>query len=254
MNPFEKAAYCPSVWGNNFHTRKENEVMGAGAAGPGKSLCLRTLVPTPDGFKFLRDIHAGDIVFNVHGKQVKVVAESQVWNDLDTYELRIADESVICCGNHLWNTADGRTVSTKDIHNSPFTTSLPFAESTETESSDLLLDPYIYGYCLVRGQPSDRATFTTWDPEAYSILRDIGYSLDDIGHKAARIRERADLINELIPAKQRRIRPEYLRGSFNQRMALVEGIMDGNSGLSPEVDHNDYPFIIDFYCLAASLG
>lgn len=220
----------------------------------GKALCLKTLVPTPEGFKFFRDIHPGETVFNVHGKPVKVLAETEVFTGRDCYSLRVADEDIICDGEHLWNTSDGRTLTTAQIHNSPFTTSLPFPEATETESANLLLDSYVYGYCLVRGQPSDRATFTTWDPEAYSILRDIGYSLDDIGHKAARIRERADLINELIPAKQRRIRPEYLRGSFNQRMALVEGIMDGNSGLSPEVDHNDYPFIIDFYCLAASLG
>lgn len=35
MNIFDKAAYVPSAWGNAFHMRKENEVMGAGAAGPG---------------------------------------------------------------------------------------------------------------------------------------------------------------------------------------------------------------------------
>lgn len=35
MNPFEKAAYVPSRWGNEFHMRKENELLGAGAAGPG---------------------------------------------------------------------------------------------------------------------------------------------------------------------------------------------------------------------------
>lgn len=254
MNPFEKAAYVASPWGQLFHTRKESEVLGAGAAGPGKSLCLKTLVPTPIGFRYFGDIHTGDTVYNVKGEPVKVLAESVIWKDLDAYELRIADETIIACGNHEWVCADGRVVSTSYIHNSPFVPSLSFAESVQHEPSKLLLDSYVYGYCLVRGQPSDRSVFTTYDPETYSILRDIGYTLDDFGHKAARIRERTDLINELIPEKGRRILPIYLNGSFNQRMALVEGIMDGNSGFSPEVDHADYPFLTDFYCLASSLG
>src|SRR5687767_14729395 len=126
MNPFEKAAYVPSKWGWEFHKRKENEVMGAGAAGPGKALCLKTLVPTPEGFKFFRDIHPGETVFNVHGKPVKVIAETEVWNDRACYSLRVADEDIVCDGEHLWATSDGRIVKTSDIHNSPFTTALPF--------------------------------------------------------------------------------------------------------------------------------
>lgn len=254
MNPFEKSAYAPSKWGVMFHSRKEDEVLGAGAAGPGKAVALDTLVPTPIGFRYFKDIKPGDLVFNVHGKQVKVVAETEIFTNRDCYRLNIADETIVCDAEHLWVCADGRILKTSDIHNSPFEPSLSFAGAVETEPSKLLLDAYVYGYCLVRGQPSDRSVFTTYDPEAYSILRDIGYTLDDFGHKAARIRERTDLINELIPEKGRRILPIYLNGSFNQRMALVEGIMDGNSGFSPEVDHADYPFLTDFYCLASSLG
>lgn len=252
--PFQKAAYEPSPWGISFHSRKEDEVLGAGAAGPGKALALDTLVPTPQGFRYFKDIHPGSIVFNVKGKQVRVIAETEIFTGRDCYRLNIADENITCDGEHLWNSADGRILKTSDIHNSPFIPQLAFAEAVETEPSKLLLDPYVYGYCLVRGQPRDRSVFTTFDPEAYSVLRDIGYTLDDVGNKAARIRERTDLINELIPEKGRRIIPLYLNGSFNQRMALVEGIMDGNSGLSPEVNHEDYPFLTDFYILASSLG
>lgn len=252
--PFAKASYQPSKWGLEFHSRREQEVFGAGSAGPGKSIALTTLIPTPIGFRYFKDIHTGDIVYNVKGEEVKVLAESQIWTDLDCYELRIADETVVACGNHQWNLHDGRIFTTREIHESPFLPSLPFAGATKTNTQPLLLDSYVAGYCLVRGQPSDRSKFTTWDPEAYSILRDIGYTLDNVGYKIGKIVERCDLINELIPEKGRRIPQQYLNGSFNQRMALVEGIMDGNSGFSPEVDYADYPFITDFYCLAASLG
>jgi len=253
-SPFEKAAYTPSPWGALFHSRKEDEVLGAGAAGPGKALALDTLVPTPIGFRYFKDIHPGDIVFNVKGKQVSVIAETEIFTGRDCYRLNIADENITCDGEHLWNAADGRIFKTADIFNSVFIPQLSFAAATETEPAKLLLDAYVYGLCLVRGQPSDRASIAAFDPELFSTLHDVGYTLDVVGHKVSRIRERTDLINELIPAKGRRILPLYLNGSFNQRMALLEGIMDGNSGMSPEVDYADYPFLTDFYCLASSLG
>lgn len=254
MNLFAKAAYRPSKWGNVYHQKRENEVFGAGAAGPGKALALDTLIPTPEGFKYLRDIHPGETVFNTRGEQVKVIAESEVFTDRPCYQLKIADETVIADSEHLWNTVDGRILKTADIIDSPFSQSLPFASAVQFNEQDLPVDPYVIGVCLVRGQPSDRSKFLTWDVELTSILRSIGYTLDDTGYRAAQIRERRDRINELVPAESRRIPQNYLRSSFQQRLALLEGIMDGAGGLSPEVDYKDWPFLIDFYCLAASLG
>lgn len=251
---FSKAAYKPSPWGIQFHNLRTSEAFGAGAAGPGKSLCLNTLIPTPIGFRYFKDIHVGDTVFNVHGKQVKVIAETEVWHGLDCYKLGIADETVISCGNHDWVCQDGRILNTKAIHNTPFLPQLSFAKPTETSPKKLLLDSYVYGMCLVRGQPSDRSRFTAWDAELYSALIDVGYTLDNVGYKIGKVRERCNLINELIPESGRRISHDYLNGSFNQRMALLEGIVDGAGGYSPEVDSNDYPFLTDVYILCASLG
>lgn len=251
---FQKAAYRPSAWGNSFHQRKENEVFGAGAAGPGKSLCLKTLVPTPVGFRYFKDIHPGDIVYNVHGQKVKVLAETPIWENRDCFEILVADEKIICDGEHLWCLQDGRIQTAHEIHNSVFNTQLSFAGAVEMDSSRQLLDPYIYGLCLVRGQPSDRSKMLIWHADLYHQCALVGYTLDAVGFKAAQIRERRDAINELIPAKGRRIHKEYLYASFNQRMAVVEGIMDANGGRCPEVDYEDYPFLTDFYCLCASLG
>lgn len=36
----EKAAYVASLWGDEYHLLPHNEALGAGAAGPGKTLCL----------------------------------------------------------------------------------------------------------------------------------------------------------------------------------------------------------------------
>lgn len=246
--------YRPSEWGQSYHSRRENEVFGAGAAGPGKALALDTLVPTPIGFRLLKDIKPGETVFNVKGEQVKVLAESEILTDRPCYRLTICKEVIIADANHIWCLEGGVLKTTKEIHESPFRFAVVAAEPAWMEKRHYLLDPYVLGICLMIGQPKDRSKFTTWDPELYSILKDIGYTLDDVGYKIAQIRERKDLINELIPEDNRRIPHDYFLGSFNQRMALVEGIMDGNKGRGPTVSTADSPFVVDFYCLCASLG
>jgi hypothetical protein len=246
--------YVPSLWGKRFHARRENEVFGAGAAGPGKALSLNTLIPTPHGFKEFRDVHPGDILFNVHGEQCEVLAETQIFKNRPCYKFIVCQETIISDAEHIWCLDGGVLETTDQIHNSMFAKFLPAAKAVEMETQKYLLDPYVLGVCLLRGQPRDRSKFTTWDPELYSTLKDVGYTLDDIGYKAAQIRERSELINELVSSEYRRIPHKYLLGSFNQRMALVEGIMDGGNGRGPLCSNDDKPFIWDFYCLTASLG
>ncbi len=249
------AIYQASDWGVRFHQRRETEVFGAGAAGPGKSLALTTLIPTPSGLRYFKDIHEGDIVFNRFGAQVKVLAETEVWTDRDCYQLDIAGEKIIASAEHQWCIEGGFIKTTEQIHNSQaFRTYVPVASAVEYNPRNFILDPYVLGVCLLRGQPRDRSVFTTWDPELYSCLRDIGYTLDDCGHKVAQVRERKDKINELITERNRRIPSDYLLGDFNSRMALVEGIMDGGYGRGPECKQEDLPFLNDFYTLCASLG
>jgi hypothetical protein len=246
--------YQPSEWGLRFHARRENEVFGGGAAGPGKALCLKTLVPTPHGLRFLGDIHPGDTVFNIHGEQVKVLAESEIFTDRPCYKFRIRQEYIVSDAEHIWCIDGGFLETTEQIHNSVFAKFVPASLPVEMAPAKHLLDPYVLGVCLMRGQPMDRSKFTTWDPELYSTLKDIGYTLTDVSYKVAQIVQRSELINELVRPDKRRIPTSYMLGSFNQRMALVEGIMDGGNGRGPLVDQEDMPFLVDFYSLAASLG
>lgn len=247
--------YIPSQWGARFHARRENEVFGAGAAGPGKALSLDTLVPTPDGLRYLRDIHVGDFLFNIRGETVQVIAETEVFTDRPCFKLTINKEEIIADENHLWCMSNGGLKTTGEIHNAlDFRQHIPAALGCQLSPRQHVLDPYVLGVCIMRGQPNDRSKFTTWDPEIYSTLKDVGYTLDDVGFKLAQIRQRKDLINELVPATERRIPHHYMLGSFNQRMALVEGIMDGGQGRGPTVDSKTHPFLVDFFTLCSSLG
>src|ERR1700752_2707356 len=252
------AAYTPSAWGARYHARREDEVFGAGAAGPGKALALDTIVPTIRGLRLLEDIHPGDIVFGIQGNPVEVIAETPIQIDRPCYQLDIGRQLIVADAEHEWVTVGGYRFAkktTREIANSVFAINIPAAGVADFgPAKPFKLDPYVLGVCLVMGQPKDRSKFTGWDLELYSIMQEIGYTLDECSYRVSQIRERRDVINQLIPESGRRIPHEYLLGSFNQRMALVEGIMDGGGGGGPTVGGADLPFLSDFFALAGSLG
>lgn len=252
------ACYTPSTWGAKFHARREEEVFGAGAAGPGKALALDTVVPTPRGSRLLADIRPGDEVFGIRGDRVAVIAETPVQLDRPCFSLEVHGQTIIADAEHEWvTTGDHRFAikTTQEIASSVFTISLPAAGIADFGPPKALkVDPYVLGVCLVKGQPKDRSKFTGWDLELYSLMRAVGYTLTEVSYRVSQIKERRDVINELIPESGRRIPWEYLSGSFNQRMALVEGIMDGAGGTGPTVEAPDLAFLADFFSLCASVG
>jgi len=71
----------------------------------GKALALDTPIPTPDGWKSMTNIHAGDRVFDEDGKVCTVINESPVFIDHDCYEVTFSNgEKVIADAGHLWKT------------------------------------------------------------------------------------------------------------------------------------------------------
>lgn len=249
--------YKPSEWGARFHARREEEVFGAGAAGPGKALALDTLVPTITGLKKLEDVHPGDVVFSLTGAAVPVLAETPVQYDRPCYIVEVFNNKIVADAEHEWVTLanKARPTTTREMAESPFKAHLPFAEPVSFgEAKPLIVDPYVLGVCLVAGQRKDRSKFTGWDLELYNLLRKVGYTLDEVGFRTSQIRQRRDVINELVAESGRRIPQQYLLGSFNQRMALVEGIMDGAGGVGPTLEKADLPFAHDLIALASSLA
>lgn len=241
-----------------YHSRREEEVFGAGAAGPGKALALDTIVPTLNGFRLLEDIHPGDVVFGISGKQARVIAETPVQMDRPCYRVMVHKQVIVADAAHEWiTTGDHRFAikTTEEMANSVFQPSIPIAGVADFGPPRALkLDPYVLGVCLVLGQPKNRSKFTGWDLELCKLMGDVGYTLDNVSYRVSQIRERRDVINQLVSESDRRIPHEYLSGSPNQRMALVEGIMDGAGGSGPTCTVRDLPFLNDFFGLCASLG
>lgn len=74
-----------------------------------KALALNTRIPTPSGDKTIEEIQAGDFVFGVDGKPIKVLETSEIFRDRKCLEFTFEDgEKIICDENHKW------TVQTKE--------------------------------------------------------------------------------------------------------------------------------------------
>lgn len=81
----------------------------------GKALSLDTEIPTPDGWRLIRDIHPGDCVFGQDGKPSKVLVESEVFNK-PMYLVTFEDGATIkSSGDHIWTVCDEHGLSRKDI-------------------------------------------------------------------------------------------------------------------------------------------
>ncbi len=113
---FQKAlVYAIKAWNPEAHfgdgawVRKYHDVLLVVGRKNGKAIALDTKIPTPDGWKQMRDIHVGDYVYAIDGVPAKVLVESPVRENHDCYRISFDDgSSIIADAEHLW------TVQTKN--------------------------------------------------------------------------------------------------------------------------------------------
>lgn len=92
----------------------------------GKALEVNTPIPTPEGFKKIKDLNPGDYVYGEDGKPVRVIAKSPIWHNRKLIHVLATDsngksESVFCDELHLWkvkyfNDDDYLILEAKDIN------------------------------------------------------------------------------------------------------------------------------------------
>lgn len=82
--------------------RKYTEAFILVARKNGKALSLDESIPTPDGWKRMRDVHVGDLVFGKDGRPSRVLYESPTFNK-PMYTVRFEDGSEVCASaDHVW--------------------------------------------------------------------------------------------------------------------------------------------------------
>lgn len=257
--------YRPSKWGEKYHACRADEIFGAGAAGPGKALCLNTLVPTPTGMKPLGLVHPGDLVFSQTGKAVKVLAESEVFTDRRCFELKIRNETIVSDANHEWVMSkgtkpgcnvDNAVMTSQEIFDSGAKKCFVHCEPVEYSHKELPIHPYLLGVMLFQALEDDRAVFAGYSHNTLIKLSEFKIKYEEAGYMMYRVLDPKVclLLNQFIDETDRRIPEEYLTSSIVQRRQLTQGILDSQETGNAPVTHVLDPLTEDLTRLAGSLG
>jgi deoxycytidine triphosphate deaminase len=241
----------------------------------GKALALDTPVPTPQGWKTMEEIGAGDEVFAPDGRPTRVVAVSEVLTGRACREVVFSDGiSVVADESHQWEvqTRDDRRHGTGPR----ILTTGQLAANLKTPSGEaryrvdqcravqyspkrLPIDPYVLGVWIGDGT-STQAEITSVDELVLAQVERAGYVVRRAsgpiayarnGFLSNKLRELGLLGNKHVPSN-------YLRGSVEQRSALLEGLMDTDGYVDElgrcELTTINKPLADQYRELVASLG
>lgn len=196
-----------------------------------KGLALTTVLPTPTGWTTMGQVAEGDALLGGDGHPCRVVGKSVVRRG-PGYVVQFDDKSEVTCDDqHLWVTLRG-VVSVGDLRRGDF---VPLAAPLDLPEAPLPLDPYVLGLWLADGKHTS-AEITKPDPSVWAEIERRGYSLGKMspdgqcrGQTVLGIRGTLQALgvlgNKYIPAP-------YLRASYQQRLDLLRGLMDGDGSVN----------------------
>ena len=262
--------------------------------GNGKALALDTEIPTPSGFRLMKDLKAGDYVFGTDGKPCKIVATTDVMTDRPCYEVEFSTgEVIVVDACHQWVTDSRRDRDRLKGRGGKHAGPKPSVKTTEEIARTLWcrndrnhrvklaapfdvperllpIHPYMLGLWL--GDGGSRGTcFTCADKDVETIerIRRMGYPVHKVkgscawsirdGRKGVRAGTFQNQLRHLGLIGNKHIPSEYLFASREQRLELLRGLMDTDGFISKgqgqcEFVQKNKQIAYDVYALIASLG
>jgi len=229
--------------------------------GWGKALSIDTPIMTVNGFKSMGDIKVGDVVFDEEGQPANVVFTTDVMHNHPCFEVVFSDGSkIIADAEHLWLThthnsrksfarAENPSVlagirTTEDIRDSLYCDSkcslnhsIECCKPLRFPRRKLPVNPYTLGAWLGDGS-SAWAEITCVDEEIVNWIQADGYQIKPrkINPEKAMCYGLGGLnsgLNKLNVKKNKHIPEIYLTASIEQRMALLQGLMDTGGYIEP---------------------
>ena len=103
-NPeFGYPLYGPYINTITRGARLKKLYLRSASTGLGKALDNETILPTPNGFRQVKDIKVGDMLFDADGKPTKVLKVFPQAEKKQVYVVELTDgRTVRCCKDHLW--------------------------------------------------------------------------------------------------------------------------------------------------------
>jgi hypothetical protein len=245
----------------------------------GKALSINEYIPTPSGFKTMGELNVGDIIFDNNGNESKITFATDVMYGHKCYNITFDNDEVIKCdAEHLWVVeVKGKKITKTTEELVPI---LDKAKSNKgsvkirghngvdySERTDLLIPPYILGYWLGDGY-SDGGRISVADFDYDSLknkLNEYGYTengfiRDNRSPHAGRIGIDTLYSNlkSLGVYKNKHIPESYILSSKNQRIQLIQGLMDSDGHVdkkgSCEFYNKNESIINSVRVILASLG
>lgn len=213
----------------------------------GKALALDTPIPTPTGWVKFGNLTPGDHVFGADGQPVRVIARTPVWDDRPCYRVTFNDgTSIVADENHQWQMSEGEIISTKDLvkrASSRRGHGIDLIKPVLTPNTPLPVDPYVLGAWLGDGGSRD-GRVTCADEEVIERIRKsyrverkdsygpYGYYIYGLSPDLIKLgvmdrHKRGQEQRKHIPAL-------YLRSSYEDRVALLQGLMDTDGTVSAD--------------------
>lgn len=233
---------------DDFVSGKIKRLIIAAPPRTGKALSLDTPIPTPSGWKTMGEIEVGDQVFDEAGIPCSVIAKSPIFRDRECFRVVTddGDESIVADESHEWvvrldrKWKAFRTYTTGKLagRSSPRKPMITRQPGLVLNPAPLPIPPYTFGVWLGDGC-NHHATITQGDKDFQFVRDQVG--LDGFVTSDRKTAGTFGVLGlqkplrelGLIGKAKKFIPPQYLRGSREQRLALLQGIMDSDGYADP---------------------
>lgn len=227
----------------------------AGEPGAGKALAVDTPLPTPNGWTTMGRVAVGDHLLDEEGEPCRVVAATEVMDDRECFRLTFSDgASVIADADHSWvvstrkaymrayrqggddsSEATLATTTTRELYDAQERgerpASVAVARPLDLPRQNLPIRPYVLGCWLGDGH-STSGRLTCADPQIVAEIEGEGQAIaprSDITYVMPGLQSQ---LHDLGLIGEKRIPAAYLRASLDQRIDLMQGIVDTDGHVS----------------------
>lgn len=241
---------------------------------------VSTLIPTPDGMKRMGDLQVGDKVFDRLGNETTVVGVYPKGIQ-DVYQVLFMDgRSANCTINHLWTVFkyvngeweqeviplaeiinNSKVVSKANGVNSlygPY--SIPMNGKAQFKEKDVSVDPYVMGVLIANGYLDDEylsiysekkdiidrvaeicdLVVESTSTESNGFVYRFSYKNGNAVRTKDFLKDYPELLH--ISNKDRKIPDDYLYNSVENRMSLLQGLLDTDGNVNVEMDYPGISF------------
>ena len=243
-------AYLGCALFDKGYTQRQESLFIMGRGGTGKGLNINEWLPTPNGWTQMKDIKIGDKLFDEKGNICTVVNKSPIHN-IDCYKITFENGfNLIVDKEHRWlSKTEGeknhKVRSTEEMYQhmqtinrkrNSFYYAIETNKPLQLNNKDLLIPPYTLGVWLGDGNANDgRITNKKDDNQIIQEIKNDGfktkthtYNDDDTRVQIYGLKSKLQEINVL---NNKHIPIQYLRGSYEQRLSLLQGIMDTDGSI-----------------------